>query len=348
MPSARSGALLVNLGTPASTSVADVRHYLREFLSDPRVIDIPAPARFLLLEGLILPFRPRRSAEAYAKIWGPEGSPLLVHGRALRDGLAKSLGEGWVVELGMRYGEPSIEAALDALLSADVERLIVLPLFPQYASASGGSAAQRSLELLARRQNVPELQLLGAFYDDPGFVGAIASLAAPRLAAFRPDFTLFSYHGLPERQIRRGDASGRHCLASAECCARIGPENRSCYRAQCFATSRALVSALGLAEGRSATAFQSRLGRTPWIRPYTDQELPRLAERGVRRLAVLCPSFVADCLETLEEVGIRAREQWAELGGEELLLLPCLNAETPWVETVAAWLRTAAHGGPRS
>jgi ferrochelatase len=335
------GALLLNLGTPASPRVSDVRRYLRQFLSDPRVIDLPAAARRLLLEAVILPFRPRRSAEAYAKIWTPEGSPLLVHGRALREGVAAALGEAFRVELGMRYGEPSIASGVEGLLGAGARRIVALPLFPQYASASTGSALEA---LSAAVAGHPQLSLVVAredFYDAPGFVAAFASVAAPVLRDFRPDHVLFSYHGLPERQLRRGDASGSHCLASDACCDAISSVNARCYRAQCHATTRALVAALDLDAAATTTAFQSRLGRTPWIRPYTDLVLPELFERGVRRLALLCPSFVADCLETLEEIGIRARAQWLELGGQELLLVPSLNAEPSWVRSVAGWIREA-------
>jgi ferrochelatase len=335
------GVLLVNLGTPRSPRPGDVRRYLREFLGDPRVLDMPAPLRFLLLETVILPFRPRRSALAYQKIWTPEGSPLLVHGRALARAVAAELGDGYAVELAMRYGEPSIREGLEKLAARAPARLLALPLFPQYSSAATGSAREALAREHARLPGLPELETLGAFYNRVEFVAAWAEQARDRLQSFRPDFVLFSYHGLPERQVRATDPSGRHCLAQAACCDAVGPANRDCYRAQCFATTRALATALELAPERFATSFQSRLGRTPWIKPYTDLLLPELAARGHRRLAVLCPAFVADCLETLEEIGIRAREQWRGLGGEELLLVPSLNAEPAWVRTLAGWLRRA-------
>jgi ferrochelatase len=335
------GVLLVNLGTPRSPRPGDVRRYLREFLGDPRVIDIPAPLRFLLLETVILPFRPRRSARAYQKIWTPEGSPLLVHGRALARALAAELGDGYAVELGMRYGEPGIRQAMQRLAARAPSRLLALPLFPQYSSAATGSAREKLEREHARLPGLPPLETLGAFYNRVEFVAAWAELARDRLASFRPDFVLFSYHGLPERQVKATDPTGRHCLAEAGCCGAIGPANRDCYRAQCFATTRALATALELAPERFATSFQSRLGRTPWIQPYTDLLLPELAAGGHRRLAVLCPAFVADCLETLEEIGMRAREQWRQLGGEELLLIPSLNAEPAWVRAIAGWVTGA-------
>jgi ferrochelatase len=337
----RTGVLLVNLGTPDSPRVRDVRRYLREFLSDPRVIDIPAPARWLLLHLVILPFRPRRSAEAYRKIWTPRGAPLLVHGRALRDAVARELGPSYVVELGMRYGRPSIRSALERLGGADVARTLVLPLYPQYSEAATGSSVACVEAEVERRPELPPLDVLPDFHDDPGFVSAWVGVAQPELEAFRPDFVLFSYHGLPERQVKAADP-GAHCLMSDDCCDEIGPANRRCYRAQCFATTRALAARLGLPPDRHSTAFQSRLGRTPWIGPYTDAALPELAAAGHRRLAVLCPAFVADCLETLEEIGIRAREQWLELGGEELHLVPSLNATPAWAATVAHWIRARA------
>jgi ferrochelatase len=345
MSGRRRGVLLVNLGTPASPAMRDVRRYLRQFLGDPRVLDRPAVARALLLYGAILPFRSRRSAQAYATIWTPEGSPLCVHGRALRDALAKALGPGYAVELAMRYGEPAMGPALDRLAAADVDAIEVVPLFPQAAASSSGSALEAVYGEAGRRWNVPPLRARGPFYDEPGFVRALAAVADELPAARRPDHLLVSFHGLPERQVRRSDPSGAHCLVRERCCDAIGPANRHCYRAQCFATARALAGALGLAPDEWSVGFQSRLGRTPWIRPYTDERLPELAARGVRVLGVVCPSFVADCLETLEEIGIRAREQWRALGGEELVLLPCVNAHPVWVEALAGWIRT---GGART
>jgi ferrochelatase len=329
----------VNLGTPASPGVADVRRYLREFLSDPRVIDLPAPSRRLLLEAVILPFRPRRSAHAYASIWTAGGSPLLVHSRALAQGVAKALGAGFRVELAMRYGEPGIAGALDRLDAQGVGRVVVLPLFPQYAASAGGSALEAVYTGAGRRWNVTPIDVLPPFYDDPGFLRVLAEIARPELARFRPDHVLLSFHGLPEHHVRKSDRTGEHCLARADCCDAIGAANRDCYRAHCFATARGLAARLELPAGGWSVAFQSRLGRTPWIRPYTDERLPELARSGVRRLAVACPSFVADCLETLEEIGIRARAQWRACGGERLLLVPCPNAHPLWVETVAGWIR---------
>jgi ferrochelatase len=338
---ARTGALLLNLGTPDSPSVSDVRRYLREFLSDPLVIDIPRVPRWLLVHLIIVPFRAPKSAQAYAKIWTKQGSPLAVHSRALSDAVAKELGASWVVEFAMRYREPSIRGALERLAEAKVDRLVVFPLFPQYAEASTGSALAKLRDEIDRSGMSLELATIPAFYDEPGFTDAVAEVARATLRDFDPDFVLFSYHGLPERQIRASDHSGAHCLQRDDCCASIVDANRDCYRAHCYATTRSVTQTLELPPERFSTSFQSRLGRTPWIQPFTDRALPQLAARGIRRLAVICPSFTADCLETLEEIGIRAAEQWRDLGGEALALVPAVNAHPVWVRAVADLLRAA-------
>jgi ferrochelatase len=341
-----TGVLSINLGSPDAPETGPVRRYLHEFLSDPRVLDLARPLRGLLLYGVILPFRPRRSAAQYRSIWTPDGSPLVVNGRALADALAKELGDGFRIALAMRYGSPSLPDALATLAAEDVARIRVVPLFPQYASASTGSALARTYELAGSMNAVPALDVVWTdFFDDPGFVAATAEVARPRLAAFDPDFVLLSYHGLPERQVRASETRAGHCLASPACCDAVAHANRWCYRAQCFATSRALAAALELDPERHTTSFQSRLGGDRWIEPHTDRLLPELAERGVRRLAVLCPSFVADCLETLEEIGVRARDQWRDLGGEELELVPCVNAHPTWVRTLADRVRGSTGAG---
>ncbi len=342
MSEPRTGVLLANLGTPDSPRVSDVRRYLREFLGDPRVLDMAPLPRWLLLNLVILPTRPRRSARAYAKIWTAAGSPLRFHGQALREAVSVELGPSYVVELGMRYGQPSIPGALERLARADVARIVALPLFPQYASASTGSTVEKILETLERADEIPPVETLGPFYDAPAFISAVAAVARSPLEAFRPDFVVFSFHGLPERHLRRAGPSERQCLASDHCCDELGEINRDCYRAQCFSTARALARALELEVDRFSVGFQSRLGPARWIRPYTDRMLPQLAAAGVKRLAVLCPAFVADCLETLEEIGIRGREQWLALGGEDLLLPPSLNASPLWVRGVADLIRAAA------
>ena len=339
MDSAPQGVLLINLGTPDAPETGAVRRYLREFLSDPRVLDIGPVGRAALLYGVILPFRPQKSAEAYRKIWMPQGSPLLVHGNALRDRLQDALGPGWAVELGMRYQSPSIASALEKLRARGVRELTVVPLYPQYASSSTGSSLEQVYRLVGEAWNVEALRVLPPFYDRPAFLDAFADVGRPVLAEVRPDHVLFSFHGLPERQVRKSDVSGAHCLASEDCCDVHVAANRWCYRAQCFFTARELANRLGLEAGRWTVTFQSRLGRTPWIRPYTDVVIPELAGKGVKRLAVFCPAFVADCLETLEEIGIRAKDQFLASGGESLTLVPSLNAHPSWVRGLTRMLR---------
>lgn len=330
----QAGVLLINLGTPASPRVSDVRRYLRQFLLDPRVIDIPAPLRWLLVEFTILPFRPRRSAALYRSIWMDAGSPLLVHSRALERALARELGSEFRVALGMRYGEPTVRGALASLEGCS--RIVVAPLYPQYASASTESALDA-----VRTAGAVDSPVLPPFFEDPGFLESWVEVARPVLESADPEHVLFSFHGLPERQIRKLAGYGEDCLERETCCEQLGPGNRSCYRAQCFATARALALDLELEEGSWGVSFQSRLGRNAWIRPSTVERLDALRAAGVRRLAVLCPSFVADCLETTEEIGIRARAQWERLGGEALALVPCLNAHPRWVRALAERVREA-------
>lgn len=339
MDSAPQGVLLINLGTPEAPETGPVRRYLREFLSDPRVLDIPPAGRAALLYGVILPFRPQKSAEAYRKIWMPQGSPLLVHGKALRDRLQDALGPAWAVELGMRYGKPSLGSALEALRARGVRELSVVPLYPQYASSSTGSSLERVFKLVGEAWNVEAIRVLPPFYDRPAFLDAFADVGRPVLAEGRPDHVLFSFHGLPERQVKKSDPTGAHCLARADCCDVQVPANRWCYRMQAVFTARALAQRLALEPGKWTVTFQSRLGRTPWIKPYTDLVIPELARAGARRLAVFCPAFVADCLETLEEIGIRAKEQFLAHGGEALTLVPSLNAHPSWVRGLTQMVR---------
>jgi protoporphyrin/coproporphyrin ferrochelatase len=345
MTDRRTGVLLLQLGTPDSPGTGDVRRYLREFLSDPRVLDMPAIARRLLLELVILPFRPRRSAHAYGKIWTEEGSPLLVLSNALVDAAGERLGDDYRVVLGMRYREPSIAGAVRVLVDEGCDRIVIVPLFPQYSSAATGSAVEKALGEIGGLTNVPEVAVVGPFYDDPGFVGAAADVALPLLDGFAPNHVLFSYHGLPEKQIRASDPTGSWCLAGPDCCSRITAANRFCYRAQCHATTRGIATRLGLDADAFSTSFQSRLKGQKWIEPYTDHVVVDLRDRGVSRLAVLTPSFTTDCLETLEEIGIRLRDQWSGLGGEDLLLVPCVNVEPSWVETLAQMVEAPAPAG---
>ncbi|NBD08020.1 ferrochelatase [Corallococcus silvisoli] len=344
VPTTKRGLLLVNLGTPDAPESGPVRRYLREFLSDPRVIDIHPVGRWFLLNLFILPFRPAKSAEAYRKVWMREGSPLLVHGRALEAAVAERLKDDYEVALAMRYGNPSLPDTVAALRAKGVSEFTVLPLYPQEATSSASSSLARLYEVLAEGWDVPNVRAVPAFHDDAGFLDAFAAVARPVISDARADHVLFSFHGLPERHMRKSDPTGRHCLASQGCCDVLTAENRHCYRAQCYSTARLLAQRLGLPEGGYTVAFQSRLGRTPWVKPYTDVVLPELAAKGVKRLAVMCPAFVADCLETLEEIGLRAKEQFVEAGGEALTLVPSLNAHPEWVDAVVRMVR--ASDGP--
>ncbi|MES2643259.1 MAG: ferrochelatase [Myxococcota bacterium] len=323
----RRGVLLLNLGTPDAPETGAVRRYLREFLMDGRVLDIPTPARWILVNLLITPTRSPKSAKAYRAVWLKDGSPLLVYSRAIVSAVEKELGEH--VTLAMRYGNPSIEAAIAEL--GEVDRIVVVPLYPQYASSSTGTALEALFAALSKRAFVPPVSVLPPFFDDPGFLDAQAALARPMVAG--ADHVLFSYHSLPERHIK---AASSTCELTTRCCVPgSGKVPPYCYRAQCLATTRGLVSRLGLAEGAFSESFQSRLGREEWLKPATDKVVPELARRGVKRLTVVCPSFVADCLETLEEIGIRAREEFLAAGGEELRLVPCLNGDPTFAAALA-------------
>lgn len=349
-----TGLLLCNLGTPDDPTPASVRRYLRQFLADPRVLDINALGRWALLNLIILPFRPRKSAAAYRQIWTERGSPLLANSEDLVNAVRARLGAGtgtgtdtgtgtgWAVELGMRYQRPSIASALERLRAAGVDRVVVFPLYPQYSASSTGSSVEEVFRVASQPWVTPTLSFVEPFYDEPAFIDAFAAQGHGIIQRDAPDHVLFSFHGLPERHMHKADVSGRHCLAAADCCDQIGVTNRHCYRAQSFATARALATRLALAEGQWSVSFQSRLGRTPWIHPYTDVVLSQLAAAGKKRLVVFCPAFVADCLETLEEIGIRGKRDFIAAGGERLTLVPSLNASPAWVDAVIELVRRQA------
>lgn len=336
------GLLLVNLGTPDAPETGAVRRYLREFLSDPRVLDIHPLGRSLLLNFIILPFRSPKSAHAYSTVWTEQGSPLMVHSRALATAVAGRLADEYAVELAMRYGNPSLPDAVARLRARGVTDFTVMPLYPQEAPSSSGSTLARTYEVLSQSWDVPNVRAVPAFHSHPAFLDAFAEVARPTLADARAEYVLFSFHGVPERHVKKSDPTGQHCLASASCCDALTDVNRHCYRAQCFSTARGLAQRLGLPDGGWSVSFQSRLGRTPWVHPYTDLVLPELAARGIKRLAVMCPAFVADCLETVEEVGMRERERFLKSGGESLTLVPSLNAHPAWVDAVVRLVRESA------
>ena len=330
----KTGVLLINLGTPDQPNKKAVRRYLKEFLSDPYVIDLPGFVRWFVVNAAILPFRPKHSVQAYQKIWQAKGSPLLIHSQQLTASLREWLGERYQVELGMRYGNPSLSVALARLQHC--QRLIILPLFPQYSSAVTGSAIAKTWQLLDKRPRLFNVTIIEQFYNDADFISAYATHIKKNIQQQAMDIMLFSYHGLPQRHIKKNDcATGCDKLAA---CPATHNSNQHCYRAQCYTTSRLLAQALNLASEDYVTTFQSRLGKTSWIKPYTDKVLIELIEQGVKDIVIVCPSFVADCLETLEEIAIRAKQQWLTLGGRSLRCIPCLNAEPIWVEALVKLL----------
>tara|TARA_B100001167_G_C16760319_1_gene301006 strand:- start:438 stop:1517 length:1080 start_codon:yes stop_codon:yes gene_type:complete len=339
--------VLLNLGTPDSTDVKDVRDYLKEFLSDPRVLDINPVARFLLLHLVILRKRPAESAAAYRKIWTERGSPLLFNSLDLAEKVQELMGEDTVVELAMRYRNPSIRSVLEGLKDRGINDLVLFPLFPQYSSAAWGSGVEKFLVEARRLWDEPSVKVVPPYYDHPAFIDAFCDVARPILADQRPDKVLMSFHGIPQRHVRtvfKGQperdllgvdgAGGDHCLEKPDCCAEICPANRNCYSAHCYATARSLAAGLELSPGSWEVSFQSRLGREPWLEPYTDFRIEELPGEGVEKLAVFSPAFTADCLETVEEIGLRARDDFLAAGGKDLRLIPSLNAESSWVEAV--------------
>ncbi|MCE7061733.1 ferrochelatase [Dyadobacter sp. CY343] len=329
----KTGVLIVNLGTPDSPSVPDVRKYLREFLMDERVIDIPYLNRWFLINLIIAPFRAPKSAKVYKELWRPDGSPLKIYGYSVKEKLQKALGDEYVVELAMRYQSPSIEGALKELRKECFSEIIVVPFFPQYASASTGSVYKEVMRVVQDWEVLPEIRFVNRFLDHPKFIQGFADLAKKYMAQRKYDHFVFSYHGLPERQITKGDVTGSFCQFGA-CCNQLDHRNQHCYRAQCFETTRLLVKALDLQEGTYTTCFQSRLGKTPWIKPYTDEVIPELTKKGVKNVLAFSPSFVADCLETTIEVGEEYKELFEKEGGQHWQLVESLNDSDIWIETL--------------
>jgi protoporphyrin/coproporphyrin ferrochelatase len=338
---ARTGVLLVNLGTPDSPNTPDVRRYLNEFLTDGRVVDMPAAIRYPLFQGLVVPLRAPKSAKIYKELWDAErGSPLLFHGLDLQEKVQAALGPDYVVAFGMRYQNPSIAKALEELRVAAVERIIVLPLFPQYASASTGSVQEKVMDIVKNWWIVPSINFISQFATEPGFIATIAARGRAEMAKHDYDHVVFSYHGIPERHVKKGDPTN-YCRFGS-CCDTLTEQNRYCYRAQCFATSRLVAAELGLAPQQYTVSFQSRLQsrlRDPWLQPYTDEALKEMPAKGIKNVLAFSPAFVADCLETTIEVGEEFKEMFEEAGGQHWQLVPSLNSEPQWVDTVAAMIR---------
>lgn len=321
---------MVNLGTPDSTSVPDVRKYLREFLMDKRVIDIPAVPRWLLVNLIIAPFRGPKSAAEYRKLFTERGSPLKYYTEDLPEPLRSLLGKDYVVEYAMRYQNPSIATGLEKLKKANVASIHVIPLFPQYASATTGSVIDKVMEIVSRWQIIPEMKFTSQFLEEELFLEVIARRGRQWMDQHQYDHFLFSYHGLPERQIRKGSVGDQCKLGS--CCASFHERNRYCYRAQCFHTTRLIADKLGIPQDKYTVCFQSRLGKDPWIKPYTEDVLHELAAKGVKKVLAFSPAFVSDCLETTIEVGEAYQEQFIHAGGERWDLVESLNDDPQWVE----------------
>ncbi|MDD0841524.1 ferrochelatase [Pseudomonas sp. Gutcm_11s] len=323
--------LLINLGSPASTSVADVRRYLNQFLMDPYVVDLPWPLRRLLVS-LILVKRPAESAHAYSSIWWEGGSPLIVLSRRLQQAMVPHWPHG-PVELAMRYGEPAIAGVLNRLVAQGVRKVTLAPLYPQFADSTTTTALEE-VRRVAREQNLPlQFASLQPFYAEPEYVDALVASAKPHLEQDF-DHLLLSFHGLPERHIRKLVKDPNHSLTSTSSEGVSAETLAVCYRSQCLRSAELFAERAGLPAGKWSVSFQSRLGRAKWIEPYTEARLDELGKAGVKKLLVMCPAFVADCIETLEEIGQRGQEQFREAGGEELVLVPCLNDHPQWVEAL--------------
>ncbi|MBS7566217.1 ferrochelatase [Mucilaginibacter sp. Bleaf8] len=330
---AKKGVLLVNLGTPDSPQTSDVRRYLDEFLMDGRVIDVNPAFRTFLVKGIIVPFRGPKSAKTYQKIWTDEGSPLMVYSVRAAELLKQRLGNEYHVELAMRYQNPSIASALDKLKAAQVDSIKVIALFPQYASATTGSVHDKVMEIVRTWQSIPDMSFVNSFYDNELMIEAFAQNGAK----YNPesyDHILFSFHGLPQRQLIKGDDTKRHCLKAADCCQTITDANKFCYSAQSHATARLIAEKLNIPKDKYTITFQSRLGRDPWAQPYTSEIIAELANKGNKRILVFCPAFVADCLETVYEIADEYDTEFRHLGGEKVQLVESLNDSPLWIDTL--------------
>lgn len=339
------GVLLVNLGSPDAPTPEAVKPYLDEFLMDERVIDAPKWLRTILIRGIILRTRPKKSAEAYSKIWWDEGSPLVVISQRVQQKLQAKLEVP--VALGMRYGNPSIEAGLKALTDKHpgIQEVFLIPLYPHYAMSSYETVVVKAEEI--RQASFPELTMsvMPPFYEEATYIDALTDSIRPYVQD-QPDLLLFSYHGIPERHVKKSDVTGCHCLQVENCCEVASAAHAQCYRHQVMQTTHAVAAKLGLNKDQYRVSFQSRLGPDPWLKPMTSKLLEELPEQGIKKLAVVCPAFVSDCLETLEEMGMEGKEEFLEAGGESFTLIPCLNDKDEWVEVLAGYIEKAKH--PRS
>lgn len=329
----KKAIILMNLGSPDSVKVKDVSNYLKEFLMDERVIDSPWLWRSILVKGIITPFRSPKSAEAYASIWTAEGSPLVAITYKQQQALQKLVKEP--VEVTMRYGKPTMKSTYDKLHTAypDLEEVVLLPLYPHYAMSSFETAVVHAKDVHSAGKYPFKIKFVDPFYNDPGFIDALAESIRPSLV--NNAHLLFSYHSIPERHIHKSDVTGNHCLKMANCCEVDSPAHQYCYRHQCFITSKLVVERLGIKPGGYSIAFQSKLGRAEWLKPSTTKRMDELPKEGIKNLAVVCPSFVSDCLETLEEIGIREKENFIKAGGESFTFIPCMNTNPDWIKAMA-------------
>ena len=330
------GALLINLGSPESPNPKDVKKYLGEFLMDERVIDLAKPLRTFLVKGIILNTRPKKAAKAYKKIWWKEGSPLIVLSQRLQDAVQKKVSVP--IGLAMRYGTPSIEQGIKELVDQGVDEIMLIPLYPQFAMATTETILVLAENI--RDEKYPDLEftVLPPFYNHPDYVRVLSESIQEYLSDKDWEHLLFSYHGIPERHIRKSDVTKSHCKIDKSCCQTASKAHQYCYRHQCYETTRQVAEYLGLKEDRFSTSFQSRLGVDPWLQPYTDQTVARFAKKGTKKMAIVSPAFVSDCLETLEEIGMEAVEDFEEKGGEELHVVPCINTRKDWVNVMSRWI----------
>ena len=335
--------VLMNLGSPDSPSVKDVKKYLDEFLMDERVIDKPWLFRALLVKGIIVPFRSPRSAEAYRSIWTDEGSPLIEISKQLAQAVQQEITEP--VAIAMRYGTPSPQETFDRLLSEhpDLEEVIAVPMYPHYAMSSYETAVEYAVRQHKKGGYSFKLTTIRPYYDQEEYIQALAESIRPFLQGSW-DHILFSYHGVPERHILKGDVTGHHCLKQDNCCRMPSPAHEFCYRHQCFATTHLVTETLGIPNEKWSQSFQSRLGRDPWLQPYTAMRLAQLPAEGIKKVLVVCPAFVSDCLETLEEIQVEGKEIFMHAGGESFTMIPCLNVHPLWVQAIIKWVTQMGHG----
>jgi ferrochelatase len=331
------GVLLVNLGSPDSTETKDVKSYLKEFLMDGRVIDLPKWFRTFLVKGIILNTRPKKSAKAYRKIWWKDGSPLIVLTERLQEKIQKKV--SIPVSIAMRYRNPSIHFGLEKLVKKGVNEVLLVPLYPQFAMATTETILVLAEEI--RAKYFPEMKFtsLPSFYNHPDYVRVLANSIQEFLKDKDWEHLLFSYHGVPNRHIRKSDITKSHCKMNEKCCFEDSPAHKYCYRHQCEKTTQNVAKYLDLTEGTFSTTFQSRVSILgSWLKPYTDKTVEAFAKNGIKELAIATPAFVSDCLETLEEIGMEAAEDFEDKGGEKLHVIPCINDRDDWVNVMSRWI----------